>query len=235
MGRSGLHQWLTKPCSAIALFGLLSSDARPQQPANDWLIVPNVRVGPITASSTERSLREAFGDKSVEKSPPFGAEGPIQAGALIYPKDLSRVISVTWRGKGERELPDTIAFCFGFHTSRWHTPSGIGCDTTVRELESLNRGPFTLSGYGRDNSGTVMSWQSGALERELAPKGALEIAVSPGQRDWMTNLTPEERRTVFGDNEIRSGDPVIQRLNPVVYKIIFKFPEGTGVPALKLR
>lgn len=220
---------------AVIMIALVPRGAVPQQAPNDWLIVPNVRVGPITASSTERSMRETFGAESVISTPGHGDVKTDSPVTLIYKDDLSRVIGLFWRGKGSQAHPDRILFCFGHHPpGPWRTASGIGCGTTLRELEAINGRSFTLLGYGRDHSGTVTSWQGGKLDRELGPKGAMEIALSPNDTDWLNGLTPAERRSVLEDKEIHSSDPVIQRLNPVVYEMVFKFPE-IGDSILKSR
>jgi len=146
---------------------------------------------------------------------------------LIYRDDLARVISVHWTEDRRQKHPESVSFCFGFPgvTGAWQTASGIGCGTTLRKLEDLNGRPFVLTGYDRDLSGTVISWQGGKLEQELAPKGSFEVSVAPDDKNWRDKLTGAERAALAKDR-IWSSDPIIQRLTPVVYRMVFRFIES---------
>ncbi|HEV8039882.1 MAG TPA: hypothetical protein VGP62_13525 [Bryobacteraceae bacterium] len=218
-----------KVFSAVAILALAPLAAAAQQPAHDWLVIPNTRVGPITASSTEQGLREAFGGMFVSTKRVSGEMETHKRVSLIYRDDFARAISVSWAQDGKREHPETVLFCFGVYgvTGLWHTRSGIRCGTTMHQLEALNGRPFTLTGYGRDLAGTVESWQGGALEGELGPKGALEISVEPGDPGWQRKLTDAER-AILERESILSSDPVVQKLSSVVYRMVFKFMDSPG-------
>ena len=213
--------------SAVGVLVLMSACAELQGQENDWLIVPNVQVGPIRASSTEASLKETFGKKSIQSLRGGGDYRTDSVVTLVYADDTSRAIGLSWRDNKKLRYPERIWLCFGFTDvpGQWRTASGIRCNTTLRELEVINGGPFTMSGYGRDGAGTVTSWQGGRLDSELGPKGAIEIALGPKDRYFMEKLTPLERQTLHEVREISSSDSLMQRLNPVVGKIVFSFPK----------
>ena len=92
-------------------------------------------------------------------------------------------------------------------------------------LEALNRGPFTISGFGYNYGGNVMSWDGGALER-LDCNGRLVLTLD-GERAgarYTVPMTPEEVHAVRGDRPIRSSTPAMQKLNPRVVGMLFQFP-----------
>jgi hypothetical protein len=213
--------------AVFATITLLQASVAFGRPVDDWLIIPNVRVGPMTAWSTEQSLREAFGEKSVKT---FRVDDEIVTNrltTLVFQNDLTRAIGVSWAGNGKQKHPETVSFCFGLYgvAGAWRTKSGIGCGTTLSQLEDLNGRPFVLTGYYRDSSGssgTVISWQGGRLEQELGPKGAFEISLAPDDKHWWEKLTGAERAFLKKDR-ILSDDPMIQGLMPVVYSMVFRF------------
>jgi hypothetical protein len=223
-----------KFCQILLLLGVPTSKV-PAQQVKDWLIVPKVRVGPITASSTEKTLRENFGDSYVST---FRADGEVQSlerGTIIYRNDDSRVVAVSWRNQRNLSDPDTVTvFCFAYHDTNtpWRTTSGISSTTTLREVEAINGRPFTLSGSKRELRGTVISWRGGKLEQEVG--GGIKIGLWPDDQD-LKKLTQEERKSLDPD-EISSDTAVLQKLNPMVDRLVFTFPkEARPSTVLKLK
>jgi len=201
------------PLAAVLLLGSVAA----QQAPHDWLIVPGVRVGPITASSTEAGLREVFGTRNVHTR---RADAEVVTGltsTLIY-SDPSKALGISWAGIH----PEAISFCFGHNeeAGAWKTSSGIRCGTTLRELEAFNGRPFTLSGYSGDRGGTVLSWDGGRLDAELG--GALKIAVAPRGGRWRDGLSYAALAKLNGAT-VQSDDATLQELNPSVYSMTFRF------------
>ncbi len=210
-------------CTLVAVLLLAASGTAWHVPI-DWLIIPTARVGPIVASSTELSLRETFGEKFVVTERIGDEVQTNRYMSFVFRDDLTKAIAISWKDNRNKTLPATISFCWGTpsYPGAWRTRSGIRCGMTLRELEALNELPFVLSGYDRDLSGTVISWEGGKLDLELGPKGAFEISVAPVEGNWRKQLTAAERRSL-DRHSILSSDAVIQRLNPVVYRMVFRF------------
>jgi hypothetical protein len=213
----------TLPGSALAAF-LLLGNVLAQQTPHDWFIVPGVRVGPITASSTVAALEEIFGRRDVITQRISGEIETAERVTLVY-RDPSKALGISWVGNGTYRHPETIWFCFGANEGigAWQTTSGIRCGTTLRQLEALNGRPFTVSGYSGDLQGTVLSWGGGRLDGELGRKGgALEISVAPKDRQWRDRLSDAPRARLKGAT-LQSNDPTIQELDPAVYRMVFRF------------
>ena len=212
------------------MVGLVSPIAAQRAASHDWRIVPGVRVGPITAASSEPDLRRAFGGSAVVNEEVDVGEGMTEPGTVIYKRDPSRALSILWDGEGANKHPATIFVCYGLAegSCRWQTGDGIRFGTTLRELEALNRRPFVLTGFGWDYSGTVVSWEEGELARKLEGRGRLLLRLLPrADKDGETipRLTPKEYGEVSGDRDISSSHAVMRKLDPAVYNMVFEFPK----------
>ena len=203
------------------------------QPSYDWTIVPNVRVGPIQASSTPTSLQEAFGPKSIVTETYKYEHGPIGHAtggkvSIVFRNDLSRVLAVEWAGGKGTEHPRRVFICVGLEDGmcQWRTATGIGVGTSLRELEARNGRLFRLLGLEGDGSGTIRSWDGGKLEQELGSPDTFELHLRPDSwRNWEKKLKPQERRSIASRDMILSSDPALQILNPRIGSMVFYFEQ----------
>jgi hypothetical protein len=127
-------------------FTILLVAALPLWP-HDWLIVPGERVGPITARSTEASLRAAFGNDAVVQSAIHIDAATTAPGVEIYRGRPGESIAVLWPRK-DRTLrwPLQVIPCYGPAGAecRWKTVTGVRTGLSVADLEKLNGKPFLL-------------------------------------------------------------------------------------------
>ena len=190
-----------------------------KSPVNDWLIVPGVRLGPITPTTTHADLLRLFGRNDVEDGDVTVSDGGPEPGTIIYKNTPADTLSIIWddgrAGKligaifiGISQLSDPVRSSSA--VSRWHTSDGIRFGTTLKTIEKLNGRPFTLLGFGWDHEGNVMSWNGGAMERSLHRSCVtLGLQVNPGAG----KAAPNE---LSGDKEFSSALPGMQRLNPEI-------------------
>jgi hypothetical protein len=196
--------------------------------AQDFTVVPGERVGPVTVATTRSSLAKAFPSGAVEDDQIELDEGMLQAATLVYHKDPSQALAISWTPAG---TPRQIFICWGLRrgTCRWQTPDGIRFGTRLSELETLNGGPFTISGFGYTYGGNVISWNRG----KLAPSrcsGRLVLTLD-GERSgdrYTVALANEELRAIRGDRPIPSGTPAFQKLNPRVVGMLMAFTDPEG-------
>src|SRR5262249_12263360 len=126
--------------------------------------------------------------------------------------------------------------CFGRRRGPcvWEGPNGIKIGTRLAELEKLNGGPFTISGFGYNYGGNVLSWDGGKLA-SLDCNGRLILTLD-GDRtrggDFTIEMTPEERRAVSGDRRITSSTLAMRKLNPSIVGMLFQFagPDNRKCP-----
>src|SRR6266478_2209381 len=123
--------------SAASLFS-----AQTKAPALDDLIVPGLRVGPVTRTSTEQSLLRSLGKTAIKEDVQIG-EGMTEPGLVIYKHDPTRRLAVVWNDDKPAH-PATIFICYGEVDTpcRWHTASGIANGVTLKDIERRNGRPF---------------------------------------------------------------------------------------------
>ncbi|MDD3927826.1 MAG: hypothetical protein PHT33_14335 [bacterium] len=183
-----------------------------------FVIVPGERAGDIKADTSENDLFNIYGRSNVRRRSINVGEGELRPGVVIYPEQPLKMAEVVWRDTANRDDPGR--FQVSGNRSMWRLDNEISLGTALKELERLNGRPFQLAGFGWDYGGTVLSWSGGALERLSGNGGRIILRLrEPAGAD----ITDDERMSVQGDGRFSSGNPVMQKMNPVVYSIIVEF------------
>jgi hypothetical protein len=191
-----------------------------QAAADPWLILVSGEKGAINAHTTRQDLVRIYGASNVVDKDVDVSEEETEAGTVVFPKDPQRSIEIRWKDPDKKTLPAFVQI--EGDTSRWKTVHNISLGTTLKELERLNGRPFHLAGFGWDYSGTVSSWNKGSLAAELdGEHGHLLLRLGPPAD---THVPEEEQSQVLGDSDFSSDHPVMQKLNPKVYQIMWGFP-----------
>jgi hypothetical protein len=192
--------------------------------ANPWTIAPDGKSGAITETATEADLKRIYGEQNVEAGKIHLGEGEFESGTVLFPEDPMKRIEVLWSDAEGKRYPKSVHLG-GIRNaafpdrSVWRTTYGITLGTTLFELERINRKPFRLAGFAFDYSGTVLSWNGGALEGVFVSDGTKKVFV----RLIYSEPAPPEHREVLGDRSFSSGHPAMQKINPHVYQMIFVF------------
>jgi hypothetical protein len=182
----------------------------------DWLIVPGERIGAITRDSTEAELRKIYGDENVTEAEVDIGEGETETGTVLFDKDPERRIEILWNDPEAKSNPAWVLI--NEPRNRWKTAEGIAIGTSLHELERMNGQPFTLTGFGWDYSGTVLDWNDGALEKFVGPWGRIILRLLPE-----AGIPENAPADIWGDRDIPSDQPSMQKLDPKVYQIIMEF------------
>lgn len=182
-------------------------------PAEDWLIEPGNRIGSITARTKLADLQKLFGEKNVKVAMISGPEGSQFDGVILFPEQPEKALELIWK---EGSNPKTVSVARLQGTkSVWHTAQGISLGTPLAKLETLNQGPFTLSGFDWDYGGTVLSWgDQGKLRSRFQQNGGLILRLTLPE-----NTDGELHRQVSGDQTFSSSHPAMRKLNPTVDQI----------------
>jgi hypothetical protein len=202
--------WSFLLLSALSAFGGSAPDP--------WLIALPPRNGAITASTTRRELVKRYGAANVRDQDVGIGEGETEPGTALFPQDSQRLIEILWRDPATKLSPKFLTI--RGKASRWKTAHEISLGTSLKQLEQINGRPFVLSGFGWDYSGTVESWSNGVLAKELEGNGRVLLRLDSDQ----PNVTKSELEHVEGDRSFPSSDPVMQKINPRVYEIVWAFP-----------
>lgn len=165
-------------------------------PKNDFVIVPGERVGPFASdAATETDLVKAFGEANVEAASIGVGEGFELPGFKVFPGTKNE-LEVAYDPDTNPNRPAFIRV--SQEETPWKTDAGVTLGITLQELQQLNGKPFLFSGFGWDYGGRVTDWNGGAFNANLM------ISL-----DNFSENAPED---IFGDREISSDNPMLQRL-----------------------
>ena len=184
-----------------------------------WLFGATPDADAIRASTSENLLIRQFGAANVKRDSLDVGEGELVEGDVLFPGDSARRVEIFWADSSARTRISMLRLR-GSH-SAWRVAPGVSLGTSLTELERLNGRPFTLSGFGWDYSGTVTSWNGGALdslwERSVGPAGG-HVGV---RLDYVRGRSPSKSvlTQVLGDHDFSSSLPAMRAINPVVYDL----------------
>lgn len=169
----------------------------------------NKTVGLISATSTEAQLVEAYGsDNVISESGMNEMSGEMEHMTWIF-KTGEHTAKINWTS----ENFDKIISVDIYGSNKWKTTDGLGCQSTLKDVETVNGKPFKVTGLsGSEASGDVMSWEGGKLANSgFIPKfGSTSGDVPPA---------------VDNDEEFMSNMPDMASANPQIDFLTIYFGE----------
>lgn len=206
-------------CLIVMLTLLSASGASPKPPSAQPLPFSCATFPP---DLTAAALRERFGERNVQRAlvPWGGSEGDENPGTVLFAGDETATLQIFWRDGAAERHPAWVSVRGA--RSRWQTPAGVTLGTRLLELESLNRRPFRLLGFGNDVSGTVMSWAGGRLDAARADRCRLRMRLAVPWDRTRDGRSPMYRQ-LLGEREFSSGHPAMQSLDPAVYELFIQY------------
>ncbi len=78
--------------------------------------------------------------------------------SVLFPNDPKRRLEVWWSNPAERSGLYLIVIN---GKSTWTAPGGMKLGLTLAQLEKLNRKPFKLKGFDKNNVAAVSDWDGG--------------------------------------------------------------------------
>ncbi len=225
---------------AMAL--IVASPALTQAP-DQWLVVPNRSVGPITPQTTPPDLIRIFGaGNAKEKMVGPGGDAEPDLATVVNGQSPETSLVIFWdkldktgHHPDAAAHPSFVSLCKANNLPakecKWHLAGGIAVGTSLRELEKLNGGGFTLAGFGWDSEGVVPDWQGGTLDSLLKGCGGVGLALETSEEVGVPGSDASKwYQQVLGDHEFPSSLPAMQALNPVVFSINVKFDTARNCP-----
>lgn len=183
-----------------------------EAPNPDWLIVPNDRIGPVTASSSEADLHATLADSALVPGEIYLAEGVCTDGDILYPGAADQ-LNIAWADSARTHPAFLQVAGTG---SRWSTDSGIRVGTTLKELETIRGEAITFSGFGWDYGGGL-NWGGPDAPYRMS------LRLQPDSASWQIAYQDPAVDDIFGDRPVRSDNPLIRRLNITVTSISVGF------------
>ena len=177
------------------------------------VINPGSGAGDLTARTSEARLIKRFGRRHVLRTNVAIGQGQHEPGTVLFPRDPRQRIDILWKSQLARVSPKHARV--RGDESAWVVMPGVRLGLSLEELEALNGGAFTLTGFGHAYEGTVLSWHRGALDVALGASSrvAVRLAPSPSERPAASAFA--------GNQEFRSE--AMRDINPRVYEIAIDF------------
>jgi hypothetical protein len=178
-----------------------------------YVINPGSGAGDLTARTSEAQIIKRFGRRNVLRTTVPIGQGEEEPGTVVFPRDPLQTIVILWKSQSLRVSPKHARV--RGDESAWMLAPGVRLGLSLQELEALNGGPFTLTGFGDAYEGTVLSWDRGALDLALGAASRVAVRLAP---------SPLERPAAgafVGNQEFPSQ--AMRDLNPRVYEIAIDF------------
>lgn len=200
--------------TGIAHAALAQAPASAPPPALDCPSFPKL--------TDEAALVKRFGRENVVNAKLDGAEGASVRGTVVFPKDPSRRLEVTWHDAAKRRRLAGIAID---GRSEWlvRTPGkaspAVGLKTGIDGLEEANERPFLINGFGWDYGGYGAGWKGGKLD-DLEGGCSLSVRFSPDPKAKGKALD-----RVSGEKQLGSSDPGLRAVRPFLSSITLEWAE----------
>lgn len=175
----------------------------------DRNIIPNKSFGLITSSTVKTELNKLYGTEKIQETIVFSYEGINIEGTEVIFDDTTDNFTIEWND--DNLTPKIIRIMN--QNSHWKTKEGIGIGSTLKEVENANGKTFTIYGYEIDSylAGTIKNWNSGNLQ-------GLNL-----QFRITKDLPTEEYLKIMGDDGILSDNPLLEKADLQVEKILVVF------------
>lgn len=183
-----------------------------------WLFGPSPDQDAIRAATTENLLVRQFGAANVKDDSLSGGEGEMVAGTVLYPTDSLRRVEIFWDDSAPPHTRISMLRVTGSR-SAWLVAPGVTLGTTLALLDSLNHGPFTLSGFGWDYGGTVTSWRGGTLDTLWTGAGANGRGHVGVRMNYASGTPGSILAQVQGDHDFASSLPAMRAAKPVIVEL----------------
>jgi hypothetical protein len=180
--------------------------ARPAEPARAIAC-----SGTFAQKSNHLALATRYGPQNLTFTEVDGPDGTKLMASVLYPGDPKRRLEVLWQNEAGRSGTSLIAIN---GQSTWTAPKGLRLGMPLATLEKLNGKPFKLTGLDKDNVGSVIDWQDGALAK--LPGGCkVGIRLKPDAK-----APAEARAEVAGDKQFLSSDASVKAIKPMIAEIL---------------
>ncbi len=163
--------------------------------------------GPFAKDTTHDKLVAAFGAKNVAFKEVDVTSNVLTKATVLFDADPTRRLVVFWKDDKSRTRPIAVTIDA---PSTWTGPGGVRNGLTLRDLERLNGGNFSITGFGGIGGGEAS--KLGGPFVNLPGNCTLKIRFAPG----IASPLPSRFASVTGDVLIASTNLVLRRVRPQV-------------------
>lgn len=164
-------------------------------------------AGPFAKDTTHSKLVAEFGAKNVVFKDVVTASNVKTQATVVFDDDPTKRVVVYWKDNKARARPASISI---EAPSTWTGPGDIRNGLTLRDLEKLNGGGFSMTGFGGVNGGEISDLKDSFAD--VPGNCTLKIKLEPG----IANPLPPRFASVTGDQLVPSKNLVLRRVRPQV-------------------
>ena len=186
----------------------------PNLMADDFILIPGIQAGPVTATTTEAELISLLGAEQVKRDVMALGEGEEAEVTSLFPGDKEKELQILW------DIPFTKPLVVNVSGTAWKTKEGVMLGISLKDLEKINQSSFELSGYGWDYEGSVLNYGSGLLS-----KYDNTLLVRFNDADAAQRISESEFATILGDNSFSSDNEILQKMNPIITDMNISFTQ----------
>lgn len=167
----------------------------------------------ITAKTTLADLEKTYGKKNVKTGEVDGPEGTTMIATTVFPKDEKKTFEVYWFDEAKHEglAGYTVA-------ADGEGPGGLKIGMPIKDVEKINGGTFTLSGFYWDYGGGA-NLQDGRLGK--IDGCFVGVTFSPSIDPPNDKIS----QAISGEQELKSNMKEFDVVKPVVQTINISFPD----------
>lgn len=163
--------------------------------------------GPFAKDTTHDKLVADFGIKNVTFKDVDVTSNVLTKATVLFDADPTRRVVVFWKDEKTRTRPLAISI---EAPSTWTGPGGVRNGLTLKDLEKLNGGNFSVTGFGGIGGGEAS--KLGGPFVNLPGDCTLTIRFEPG----IASPLPPRFASVTGDVLIASTNLILRRVRPQV-------------------
>ena len=168
----------------------------------------------ITAKTTLAELQKTYGKKNVVTGQVDGPEGTSMIATTIFPKDEAKKFIVYWWDEEKH------AKLSGYTIPANGTgPGGLKVGMAINDVETINGGPFKVSGFYWDYGGNA-NFQGGKLG-SLPDNCYVNVTFNPSVETTDQALSD----AISGEKQLDSNMKEFAIVKPVVQTIDIGFPD----------
>ncbi len=132
--------------------------------------------------------------------------------SILYPKTENEVLIFWDKIKGFSKINSVIVRCNSIsYNGKWHSTLGLIPGQSLAKIMALNKKEFTISGFGWEYGGHVVSWEGGLLDQKNITGRFSDLGVN--------KLSEQENASIKGDTEFNISLPAIKKLNPILTEL----------------
>jgi hypothetical protein len=183
-----------------------------RQPQSSFTIIAGRQFGPIRETTTRAELQSFFRGAVTDGDVHLG-EGICTNGTKVLPGTRDE-IDVAWQDAARSRVSFVRTTTAG---GRWRTARGVRIGATLSDLVRIAGRVLTFSGFGWDYGGGL-AWTE--------PTGSIGLSLMLNRDEALAKLPRADE--IYGDREVPSDHPVVQRAHVTVAEITMAWGSHAG-------